>query len=117
MLSMCHAQQDAASHQPRKDIELSSCAKAPTDRAAPRGFYLDLQSVGAAAWPLAARAQQGAIPVIGLLSSVTARQWAPWPRSSKVLLRADAGADAARRLGTLALLRTFAIRPALKPTC
>jgi hypothetical protein len=31
---MCHAQQDAASHQPRQDIELSSCAKAPTNRPA-----------------------------------------------------------------------------------
>jgi hypothetical protein len=45
MLSICHAQQDAASHQPWKDIELLSCTKAPTDRAAPRGFYLDLRSL------------------------------------------------------------------------
>src|SRR5262249_23622414 len=30
------------------------------------------------AWPLAARAQQPTVPVIGLLSSVTARQWAPF---------------------------------------
>ena len=43
---MCHAQQDAASHQPRQDIELSSCVKAPTNRAAPRNLYLALQSIG-----------------------------------------------------------------------
>jgi hypothetical protein len=45
MLSMSHAQQDAASHQLRKDSELSSCAKAPTDRAAPRGFILPAEAL------------------------------------------------------------------------
>jgi putative tryptophan/tyrosine transport system substrate-binding protein len=34
--------------------------------------------VSAAAWPIAARAQPSAMPVIGLLSSVTAREWAPF---------------------------------------
>jgi putative ABC transport system substrate-binding protein len=55
-----------------------------------RREFIALLGIGPAVWPLRARAQQSATPVIGLLGSATASDWTPYVRAFHQGLR-DAG--------------------------
>ena len=55
-----------------------------------RRDFIRVVGSAAATWPVAARAQQPAMPVIGLLGSATAYEWTPYVKAFHQGLR-DAG--------------------------
>jgi putative ABC transport system substrate-binding protein len=55
-----------------------------------RREFIGLFTSTVVAWPLTARAQQAAMPVIGVLGSATARDWGPYVSAFHQGLR-DAG--------------------------